>query len=392
MRKLSANLIFTAVGRVLKNGILILDDFGKITEIIDANGKIHQSADIEYFDGVLVPGFVNAHCHLELSHTKAVIPQITGLTEFIRQINLTRNLPADKAQAMAAAHTEMRRNGIVAVGDISNTTDSFQIKKTNSEIRYHTFVELFKLSQLTEKEIISYAETLIFELKNRELRGSIVPHASYSVTPELFAEIAKSNPDNAVISMHNQETEDENALFLNQTGELKTYLESRGFDYSNFIFLGKNALQTCLPMLNPKNNILLIHNTLTDNEDIEFAENFSENIFWTFCPSSNLYIENTLPNIPLFFEKGVKTCLGTDGYSSNIALSVFQEMQAIQNRFPQISFEKLLESATINGARALKFDRELGSFEIGKSPGVNLITNFDFENNRITNLSQVVVL
>ncbi len=392
MRKISANQIITATGDCLNFGIVTIDDSGKILNIEDTGGQKPTARNIEFYEGVIVPGFVNAHCHLELSHTKGLIPPNTGLTEFIRQINLTRNLPADKPAAIQAAHELMVYNGIVAIGDISNSSETFLFKKQQSEISYHNFIELFKLSDFSEKQIIEYAENLRHTLQEFGLSGSLTPHAPYSVTPKLFYEIRNSNPTDSIISIHNQETAAENELFTSQTGTLKTYLESRGFDYTVFEVSGKSALKSILNFINPDNNILLIHNTFTNEEDIKFAENYSQNIYWTFCPNANLYIENRLPEIPLFLKNNVKICLGTDGYSSNTTLSVLEELKTIQQNFPEIPFRKLIEFATITGAKALKFDKTLGSLEIGKSPGLNLILDFDFELNTISKKSNILKL
>jgi cytosine/adenosine deaminase-related metal-dependent hydrolase len=85
-------------------------------------------------------------------------------------------------------------------------------------------------------------------------------------------------------------------------------------------------------------------------------------------------------------------CLGTDSYASNTKLDILSEMKTILTHFPHISFEKILTWATINGASALKMQADIGSFEIGKTPGINLITDFDFINMKPSETSRIQVL
>ena len=192
-----------------------------------------------------------------------------------------------------------------------------------------------------------------------------------------------------IVSVHNQETAGEDELLLHNKGDFKPILEKIGFKFSDFTFGGRNALQNILHNTKKEDNILLIHNTFTSEKDIEFAENYSKNIYWVFCPNSNLYIEDRLPNMQLFFDKNLKTCLGTDSYASNDELSILSEMKTITKNFPNISFDKIIKSATFNGAKALDITSFAGSLETGKTPGINLISNFDFENMRLTEKSEV---
>ncbi len=388
LRKISANLIVTGEGNLLKNGIICIDDTGKITDVIDTKGHLRETQNVEFYNGVIVPGFVNAHCHLELSGMKNKIKKQTGLPGFIAQIGQMRHDVDDTEHSVIQADKEMQREGIVAVGDISNTTDTIEVK-LSSEILYQNFIELYSSSKLTDEANFQNGLQVAKQFNRANLSASIVPHAPYSVQPDLYRQIRAFNPDKAIISIHNQETESENDLFLSQTGEIMQFLKMIGFKYDKFQFSGQTSLKSYLPYLNKFNNILLIHNTFTDEFDIDFAEDYSPNIYWTFCPSANLYIENKLPDIALFYQKNVKICIGTDSYASNTQLSILEELKIIQNHFPEIPFLKLIEFASLQGAKALKIDAEIGSFEIGKTPGVNLISDFDFQNMKLTDKSRV---
>ncbi len=393
MRRISAEYIYTGK-TVLKRGIIELDDEGLITGVIDTQGNIEEQQSLEFYNGIIVPGFVNAHCHLELSHMKGMINNKSGrgLPGFIDEIISKRNFPDDLQDKIQKADKEMQLKGIVAVGDISNTDDSFSVKK-KSKLYYQTFVEAFTVNDKSVDETFERAKTNYNKLKILNLPASIVPHAAYSVPDRLYKKINEFKVDKKrIISIHNQETAGEDELIKNKTGALAEVLTDKGFLLNEFSYPGASALEVNLHYSDKKDNILLIHNTFSKEKDIEFAENFSENIYWVFCPLSNLYIENTLPDLPMFFNKGVKTCIGTDSYASNTELSVLSELKTIAKKYPRISFEKLIESATINGAKALMIEDKYGSIENGKTPGINLITSFDFENMTLKPESKIKVL
>jgi len=390
MRRLSAPYIFTGTS-VLKNGIIEIDSKGEILNVINTNGKLKETESLEYFSGVIVPGFVNAHCHLELSHMKGLIMQDTsrGLPGFIDEIISKRNFSDNLQEKIINADSEMKRNGIVAVGDISNTDDSFKIKK-ESALFYHTFIEVLTINNQTAQSTYEKAVQNLNLLKNFSLNGTIVPHAAYSVPDALYQTIIHNRPESKqIISVHNQETESEDTFIRSKKGALAEVLRRKNFEFADFNFYEKSAIEHTLNKQRPKDNILLIHNTFTGNENISFAENFSNNVYWVFCPLSNLYIENTLPDIKLFFDMGVKTCIGTDSYASNTELSILSELKIIVKHFPDIPFSKLIESACLNGAKALNINRKFGSIEVGKSPGINLIKSFDFTNMNLQESSKV---
>jgi len=130
-------------------------------------------------------------------------------------------------------------------------------------------------------------------------------------------------------------------------------------------------------LLSNKQKVLLVHNTCTNLKDIYFVKRFDRQINWCFCPNANLHIEGRLPKIDLFLDEGFNIALGTDSLASNDKLSILSEMATIQQNFPAISLGKLLEWGTVNGAKFLGIDDEIGTLEPGKTPGLNLLTGLD---------------
>ena len=373
MRKIAANYIYPITSKPIKNGVIVMDDNGKIIDIIDNNGELKETSKLEFYNGILIPGFVNTHCHVELSHFKDKIQNPKNLCGFLEEIIKLKDDNPYNISLIKEGDNEMRKNGIVAVGDVSNDSVSNEIKQ-QSDIFYHTFIELSSLKpELTTQSMEKGLNLKKIFGKN----SSIVPHSPYSATPELLRKISDiAKQENNIISIHNQETASENDLYKNKTGELYELTKKLKINMDWFKPSGTSSLQYILPFLPTKSNVLLVHNTQTSYEDMLFAEKYSKNIYWTMCPNSNLYIENKLPDINMFYKNNCKITLGTDSLSSNNKLDMLAEMQTIQNNFPDIPFQKILEWATINGAKALNIDNKYGSFEIGKTPGINLLKNF----------------
>ncbi len=393
MRKLSAHYIVTGTGAVLAKGIIILSDDGLVTDIIDTKGELDEMANIEFYSGVLIPGFVNAHCHLELSHLHKVFPEKTGLPGFLKNVVEHRNLEENKVIDEARkADFELYKNGIVAVGDISNTYTTFQLK-SESKIVYHTFIEALGFSPLRAEKAFAWAEYCLEKAQSLGLRVSVVPHAPYSISKELFEKIAEfAINQNSILSMHNQECSAEDDLYLSGDGEIVRHLtENLAIDLSFFKPTGKSALESIINWLPKENKLLLVHNIRTSQNDIDLiTKTRSVNKTWfVLCPDSNLYIEDRLPDIELLRKNKLKICVGTDSLSSNHKLSILDEMKTIQTHFPAIPFVEIVTWATRNGAEALEMNDWAGTIEPGKKPGVNLITGMDLQHLQLLPQSKV---
>ncbi len=371
MRKITADLIYTANGTILKNGIVLCEEDGTIRDVLAAPELEKDS--LEHYHGTIIPGFVNAHCHLELSFLKGKIPEKTGLISFVKQVISLRDRFSTKEEqeAIRKAEEEMYENGIVAVGDISNDQRSF-FQKEKGNIRYHTFLELFDLGTGLTQESLQKGHLLLEKAEAIDgCRASLTPHAPYSCTPALIRACAENAKErNHTVSIHMQEHEDENVLFYEKKGAWTRFYADMGLDLSWFEPTGKSALQSILPDLGRNIKKLFVHNTYTNADDIDATD---ANTFWVFCPNANRYIEDRLPDFPLFVQKGVRGCIGTDSLASNHGLSVWNEIQCILKYYLEIPLETLLRWATINGATALGFENELGSIEAGKRPGLILL-------------------
>jgi len=377
MKSFKADYVYPVCADPIKNGIVTVDDVGKITAVVDPATLTEPfNTPVEQVSGIICPGFVNTHCHLELSHLKERVRQRAGLVNFIIDIQTLRGAESSVVlDAIEKADAGMYENGIVAVGDISNTNHTID-KKKNSKLYYHSFIETFGFLPGRAQEVFDNALALMNEFK--PMACSITPHAPYSVSKELFKILQKySDTGHNLISIHNQECEDENKFYRYKLGSFNDLYAHFGLDITHFKPQARNSIQSILPLLTNKQPVLLVHNTCTNLKDIYFIKRFDRKINFCFCPNANMYIEGRLPKIELFIGQGYNITLGTDSLASNDKLCILSEMRTIQEKFPAISTQQLIEWGTLNGAKFLGINGDKGSLEVGKAPGLNLITGLD---------------
>lgn len=368
-------------GYELLNGkhVLITDQNGRIIEVVP---ELEAGDEIQQFEGILSPGFINAHCHLELSHLKDVIPPQTGLIPFLLDVVGKRDFPMDVIlDKIDNAEKEMQDDGIVAVGDIGNTSNTL-LTKLKSKLDWNNFVEILSFSDKhADKMIQNYSMVLnAFDDAGKtkttaipQFLSSLVPHAPYTISTQTFKKINELTKGK-VISMHSQEHPAEDILYKTGGGEFLSFLQKFGFEKSPFPTTGESSLRSCLPHFTNSQKVILVHNTFIPEEDIDFAIEYAKKylsgIYFCLCVNANLYIENKMPPIKSLLQHGADLVLGTDSYSSNWQLSISAEIRTIKEKLPDIPLQTILQWATINGAKALGRETVLGSFEKGKKPGV----------------------
>jgi len=382
-RKFASDYLFTGY-RILEDVVLITNNDGIIDSIVSVQDA---GDDIQIFKGILTPGLINCHCHIELSHLKNIIPPHTGLIEFLISVVQKRAFDQDLVQdAIIKAEQEMFNSGIVAVGDICNTADAVAAK-AKSKIYWNSFIEV--LSFTDEKavdRVAHYNNVLCQHQQNLPgiFRNALTPHSPYTISPKTFQLINQATKGQ-IISIHNQEHPAEDELYKTGGGDYLKFLRIFNIDYSPFPISGKSSIQSCLPYFNNGQTIFLIHNTYMTEEDIVFANDYANRndlkLVYCLCLNANSYIENKTPPIELFARHNCHIVLGTDSYSSNWQLSMAKEIEAVMDSpyFQGTPYMEALETAlrwsTINGATALQIDKNYGSFGKDKRPGIVLLEN-----------------
>ncbi len=333
---------------IIHDAVLVLDDQDRYLAHFSADqfeGEIH-----EYIDGYVCPGFVNAHCHLELSQLKNKIPEHTGLVDFILNVQKLRASNSDEIQqAIEQAELEMIADGIVAVGDISNGSNSFA-QKAKGNLHYHTFLEALSFIPTRAESAIDQMRQLKAQLEALNLSTSISPHAPYSVSPELFKGLETLGE--SVYTLHHLESAEEQLFLTKKLGSLNKIYESFNIDTTFFNPNFASSSDYWLPNFHVK-KLILVHNTFLDDYNYALITQAIPESYFCLCVNANLYIENRMPDIPSLIKKTKNICIGTDSLASNHQLSIRSEIASIRKHFPEIPMEFLLQCATIKGAEAL---------------------------------------
>ncbi|MBN1183267.1 MAG: amidohydrolase family protein [Bacteroidales bacterium] len=383
MRRITANYIIPVTSAPMPFGLVEMDDKGIITSIIPKE-EYNPDTSIEKYDGIIVPGFVNTHCHLELSYMKAKIAQGGGLIDFLAKVRKIRAEDQDIIDtSIYEADKAMQQAGIVAVGDISNSNHSF-LCKSRSPIAYHTFIEMYGVDEKLAGEMYDRAIRLENEAKFKGLPVSITLHSPYSSSFELRGMFFKKLEQNSILSFHHQESLEELEMFESGKGRLHELMIKLGLNSTIWNEKGKSSTGFLLEHIRNDTKILLVHNTFSQESTIQKSLESHPNITWVICPGSNRYIQKKLPDIPVFIKNSCKIAIGTDSYASNSSLSVLDEMKIITTAFPEILLADLIAWGTLNGAKALNMDSYLGSLDVGKRPGLNLIKNVDINRLQLT--------
>lgn len=386
MRRIAANYIYPITSAPIRNGYVDFDDEGRVTGF----GQLtEESAGTEFYNGILVPGFTNAHCHIELSHLEGKFREATGMSGFIDQINALRESAPKETRlaAMKSQFDKMYREGVSAMADISNCDESFAMKSV-APMYTRTFIEVFGSEPQDAPAVIEDARKLLAKAVEAGLDAGITPHSPYTMSSDLLRMASAEGLKAGFISYHNQESKEEDDMIGHHRGPLYENYRNRGLSIAPAT--GKPAIFHFLDRLQEVHpapfdeHILLIHNTVAKEDSIRAAESILRSSTWVTCPLSNIFIHRTIADLPLLMRMGVRIAVGTDSLSSNHVLSMVEEFKCIHRHYPDIPLQEVLTWACLNGAAALAKDDILGSFEPGKKPGAVLIDNIDFDNMWLT--------
>lgn len=369
-RKFNADQLFTGYAMLGSESVLVTDEQGVVQDVIMLGDA---GEGIEKFSGIISPGFINCHCHLELSHMHGAIPRNTGMIKFLLSVIGHRSAPVESMNsAMVTANAYMQQHGVVAVGDISNTTQSINIKQS-SDLFYHNFIEAIGFNDSTAAERFEDARSVYLQFKEQlpHQHVSIVPHSPYSVSDEMFR-LINAHEKGSLLTIHNQESVAETEFFVTGKGEMLELYKTLGIDVTSFVPSAESSLTRSIIKITGDHSVILVHNVNTTADDLDAirrGRNLPQ-LFWCLCPNANLYINGKLPDIVLLRNFNCKMVVGTDSLASNAQLDILEELKTLQSEFPILTTAELLRWATVNGAEALRIDDRYGSFENGKQPGI----------------------
>ena len=362
MRRIASHRLLLPDSTLLHSPLVTLDDEGRIAAV-ESCADIDRMEGVEFYAGLLLPGFVNAHCHIELSHLHGAIPRRCGFAGFVRGMASARGRfsETERQDAAAAAIARMWSEGVDAVGDISNGMTSFAVKAA-SPVRFYNWAEYFGLNSPDDAPLRGMAE---------QYGATLTPHSTYSVQDEPFRRICAGG--DGVLSIHFLESGGERDLFTGR-GELSDWYAECGWE-CDFLHYGSPA-HRMVESIPAGRRVMLVHDCFLTQQDYDMISEHFADVWWCLCPRSNDYISGAEPPVELLRRNGANICIGTDSAASNERLSMVAELKALGGRMP---LPEALTAATRGGAEALGFGDELGSIEVGRRCGVVLLTGVDFD-------------
>ena len=375
MKRFAAKYVYTLSGtEPLRNAFVEVEEDGTVLR----TGLCEPGEEV--LDGAIVPGFVNAHCHVELSYMKGLFRKGTGMAGFIDQINALRDTFSleDKVRMLKEAMDSMWAQGVVAMADISNCDDSFAVKAAHP-MYTRTFLEVFGADAGACDAVMQDVRALQVKAAGFGLDAAPTPHSCYTMSPELVSASSVAGLESGYLSFHSEESDEEEQMMKSGSGPMWENRVANGIPTPPVT--GTTSLEYFLDRLRAgglqepvQGHVLLVHECCLTAEGAALARQRLAQPFLAVCPLSNLFIHNMLPPIPVMRESGIPICVGTDSLSSNDQLNMVAELYTLQEAFPEVPLGELLQWACLNGARFLGREAELGSIEPGKRPGLVLVT------------------
>ena len=320
----------------------------------------------------VLPALTNAHTHLELSWLRGRVPPANTFVDWIKQLFVTRGGRSERpddakvTDAARRAAEEMRRFGVGAVGDISNSLATVEpIRATG--LRGVVFHELLGFNLPHGQSIIDTRpmRTTAAALGGDQVRVSVAPHAPYSVSPEMFRAIRQEvdRSDVPITSVHVAESESEVDFLRDGSGPWPGILRWVGSTRDDWSPPGVDPVSylDSFGMLDERT--LVVHGVQLETRALERLATIGCTL--VTCPRSNRWVGAGLPPIARFYASGVKVAIGTDSLASVEDLNIFEEMKTMRWLAPEVPARAVLESATRIGAEALGLGRELGTIAPG---------------------------
>ncbi len=352
MRLLYAKFIFD--GEKLLNNCAVLIHKNKVIDIGAKKllEKTYTLTSSDMGEGVLFPGFVNLHIHLELSHLKGKLPIHKGFIEWLKTIMTLKKEDFSKEEielALVQAINELKQNGVFLVGDISNTLISckyLQKEMPDSVV----FFENYSLNKNGACQVKKQIPNILSNIKP-QCKGITVSPSAHSVysTHSCLIQYLTNFDKNLPYSMHFLETRYEKE-FLRSKGELFEMLDGFGLveekpNYNNiFDYLSSiGAL---------RKNTVFVHCVDADKNDMETIKKIEGTV--CLCLRSNYYIQKQLPDVYMIEKSGVNIGIGTDSLASNWNLNFLDELKFIHKHFNKIDPKTIFRWASYGGAQSLK--------------------------------------
>jgi cytosine/adenosine deaminase-related metal-dependent hydrolase len=379
MRAFHADALVTGDGDAIGDAAVIVDERCEVIDVGRAGDVLprHGGIAVERARGVLVPGLVNAHTHLELSALRGCVPGGAGFVPWVEHLIGARieARPEDDEEAIERAVEELDASGTVAVGEVTNSLGAVHALARRGFIG-SIFHEVFGVDRASVErrvaELPRILEERVGQWPSPELAYAPTPHTLYTTHESVVRRLVRDARDRHVrVSVHLSEHAPERRFLEHGDGPVRNWYEARlKLRPETIAWPGKAPIALADEWGVLDSHVLCVH--LTDARPSELELVARRGAPLVFCPRSNLFIEARLPPLIAARAAGLVPALGTDSLASNTSLDVLAEARALADRFPTVPAAELLRMATWQGARALGLP-DVGRIARGARPGIFLV-------------------
>lgn len=369
LKILTADWILPVVSGPVRHGAVIIEN----GRIIDAGERdrilsTHRAPVHDFGEAVIVPAWVNAHTHLELSFLSSDRLPTGSFVDWVREVvrlSSREENPERRAQAVRYAVSEMENSGTVLAGDITNGSLLLN-PVAGMKLDREVFFELLGFQEERAEQLLVKA---LEEKKRLNPRARITAHAVYSVSPGLLKAI---NALGEQLSIHIAETVEESRFIKYGDGPMKTFLEERGVWDAAWTVPGTTPLHYLAGSGLVREGTLLVHCVHTDEADLQIIKRNGAVV--CLCPRSNEQLKTGRAPVQKMLDAGIPVCVGTDSRASSPDLDVSNELKFLAEQYHVEDNGALIRMATLNGAKGLGRDADYGSLEPGKRACLNVFT------------------
>jgi cytosine/adenosine deaminase-related metal-dependent hydrolase len=357
---LRAEHVLPIVSPVIRDGGVVVEnarivDFGGFEEI----RRRHDGEAVELGSQVLMPGLVNAHCHLDYTQLRHAISPQRSFTEWIRAINSHKRALHDEDYlgAIERGFSELRKWGTTTVANIESFPE-LMLRMPPPPLRTWWFMEMIDIRHRFSTEDAVAGALAFFEPERPGWLGGfgLSPHAPYTASGPLFELASRASTELGMpVTTHVAESREEWEMFKSATGELYDFMLKLGrwmYDcHHSHTPLGQLAHNVDLG-----SRWILAHMNELDDSDFALLDALPAKPSVVHCPGSHRYFRHAVFPLERLRATGVNLCLGTDSLASTDSLSMFDEMRGLATAHPALDAAEIVAIATVNGARALGFD------------------------------------